>query len=71
MHFYVKQIIQTLCVNDQLRAFLTNQQSHEENNWLSSVFARSRDYRPENLPPKEKVIVQMQKKQTNVQMCRS
>ena len=43
MHCYVKQIIQTLRVNDHRCAFLTNQQSHEENNRLSSVFARSRD----------------------------
>ena len=64
MHYYVKQIIQTLGVNDHRCAFLTNQQSHRENNRLSSVFAT----RPENLPPKEKVIVLMQKKQTNVQI---
>ena len=44
MHCYVKQIIQTLRVNDHRCAFLTNQQSHEENNQLSSVFARSRVY---------------------------
>ena len=44
MHCYVKQIIQTLHVNDHRCAFLTIQQSHEENNRLSSVFARSRDY---------------------------
>ena len=44
--------------------FLTNQQTDEENNWLSSMFARSRGYPP----PKEKVIVQMQKNQANVQI---
>ena len=76
MHCYVKQIIQTLRVNDHRCAFLTNQQSHEEINQLSTVFARSRDYPsrkfapppPPPPTPKEKVTVQMQKKQTNVQI---
>ena len=54
MHCYVKQIIQTLLVNDHRCAFLTNQQSHEENNWLSTVFARSRDYPSGKFVPKGK-----------------
>ena len=56
MHCYVKQIIQTLRVNDHRCAFLTNQQSHEENNRLSSssVFARSRDYLSRKFAPKGK-----------------
>ena len=33
---------------------LTNQQSHEENNRLSSVFARSRDYPSRKFAPKGK-----------------
>ena len=68
MHCYVKQIIQTLRVNDHRCAFLTNQQSHEDINQLSTVFAKSRDYPSRKFAPKEKVIVQMQKKQTNVQI---
>ena len=69
MHCYVKQIIQTLRVNDHRCAFLTNQQSHhEEINQLSTVLARSGDYPSRKFAPKEKVIVQMQKKQTNVQI---
>ena len=70
MHCYVKQkqIIQTLRVNDHRCAFLTNQQSHEENSRLSSVLTDLETTRPENLPPKEKVIAQMQKKQTKVQI---
>ena len=44
MHCYFKQLIQTLCVNDHRCVFLTNQQADEENNQLSTVFARSRDY---------------------------
>ena len=54
MHCYVKQIIQTLRVNDHRCAFLTNQQPHEENNRLSSVFARSRDYPSGKFAPKGK-----------------
>ena len=54
MHCYVKQIIQTLRVNDHRCAFLRNQQSHEENNRLSSVFARSRDYPSGKFAPKGK-----------------
>ena len=44
MHCYVKQIIQTLRVDDHRCVFLTNQQADEENNQLSTVVARSRDY---------------------------
>ena len=54
MHCYVKQIVQTLRVNDHRCAFLTNQQSHEENNRLSSLFARSRDYPSGKFAPKGK-----------------
>ena len=54
MHCCVKQIIQTLRVNDHRCAFLTNQQSHEENNRLSSVFARSREYPSGKFAPKGK-----------------
>ena len=54
MHCYVKQIIQALRVNDHRCAFLTNQQSHEENNRLPSVFARSRDYPSGKCAPKGK-----------------
>ena len=56
MHCYVKQIIslQALHVNDHRCAFLTNQQSHEENKRLSSVFARSRDYLTGKFAPKGK-----------------
>ena len=54
MHGYVKQIIQTLRANDHRCAFLTNQQSHEENNRLSSVFARSRGYPSRKFAPKGK-----------------
>ena len=46
--------IQTLRVNDHRCAFLTNQQSHEENNRLSNVFARSRDYPSRKFAPKGK-----------------
>ena len=55
MHCCVKQIIQTLRVNDHRCAFLTNQQSHEENNRLSSVFARSREYPSGKFAPKGKI----------------
>ena len=41
-------------LNDHRCAFLTNQQSHEENNRLSSVFARSRDYPSGKFSPKGK-----------------
>ena len=44
MHCYLKQIIQSLRVNDHRCVFLTNQQADEENNQLSTVFARYRDY---------------------------
>ena len=54
MHCYVKQIIQTLRVNDLRCAFLTMQHSHEENNRLLSVFARSRDYSSGKFAPKGK-----------------
>ena len=54
MHCYVKQIIQTLRVNDHRCAFLTNQQSLEENNRLSSVFVRSREYPSGKFTPKGK-----------------
>ena len=43
MHCCVKQIIQTICVNDHRCVFLTKQQADEENDRLSTVFARSRD----------------------------
>ena len=46
--------IQTLRVNDHRCAFLTNQQADEENNRLSSVFARSRDYPSRKFAPKGK-----------------
>ena len=67
MHCYVKQI-QTLRVNDHRCAFLTNQQAEKENNRLSTMLPDLETTRSENLPPKEKVIVQMLKKQTNVQI---
>ena len=54
MHCYVKQIIQTFRVNDHRCAFLTNQQSHEENNRMSTVFARSRVYPSGKFAPKGK-----------------
>ena len=61
MHCYVKQIIQTLHVNDHRCALLTNQQSHEENqqsheenNRLPSVFTISRDYPSGKFAPKGK-----------------
>ena len=53
MHCYVKQIIQTLRVDDHRCALLTNQQSHEENR-LSSVFSRSREYPSGKFAPKGK-----------------
>ena len=68
----MKQIIQALRANDHQCVFLTNQQVNKENNRLSTVVVRSRNYRSEKFAPKEKVIslslVQMQKKQTNVQI---
>ena len=65
MHCYGKQLIQTLRVSDHRCVFLTNQQADEENNPLSTAFARSRDYPSGKFAPKEKVKVQIQKKQTN------
>ena len=47
MHCYVKQIIQTLRVNDY-------QQADEENDRLLIVFARSRDYPSGKFAPKRK-----------------
>ena len=47
MHCCVKQITQitqTTRVNDQRCVFLTKQQADEENDRLSTVLARSRDY---------------------------
>ena len=67
MHCYIKQIIQTLCVNDHLCVFLTNQQADEESNRLSTVLPDLETTRQEKFaPPKKKAIVQMRKKQTNV-----
>ena len=54
MHCYVKQIIQTSRVNDHRCVFLTNQQADKENNQLSTVFARSRDYLSGKFAPKRK-----------------
>ena len=54
MHCFVKQIIQTLRVNDHQCVFLTNQQAEEENDWLSTAFARSRDYPSEKFALKRK-----------------
>ena len=68
MHCYVKQIIQTLRINDHLCVFLTNQQADKQNNRLSTVLPDLETTGRENLTPKEKVIVQMLKKQTNVQI---
>ena len=66
MHCYVKQIIQTLRVNDHRCALLTNQQADEAGCW--SWLPDLETTRLENFSRKRKVIVQMQKKQTNVQI---
>ena len=54
MHCYVKQIIQTLRVNDHLCVFLTSQQADEENNRLSTVLPDLETTRPEKNAPKRK-----------------
>ena len=54
MHCYVKQIIQTLSVNDHLCVFLTNQQADEENNRLSTVLPDLETTRLEKFAPKRK-----------------
>ena len=69
MHCYVKQIVQTLCVNDHQCVFLTNQQADEESNQLSCAFTRSGDYPSGKFAPKGKRdSADAEKKQTNIQI---
>ena len=54
MHCYIEQITQTLRVNHHRCVFLMNKQAGEENDRLSTVFARSRDYPSGKFAPKGK-----------------
>ena len=72
MHCYVKQVIQTLPVNDHRCVFLTNQQANEENNRLSTVVARSTDYPSGKFAPKRKKwYCRCRKSKQTFRSCRS
>ena len=76
MHCHVKQNNTNfacnwppMCLLDDPTSRRREQPLVEENTRLSTVVARSRDYPSGNFSPKRKVTVQMQKMQTNVQIC--